>query len=121
MLINSLRTSKWIGKSVPENIMTRLNQIQRTIISRYIELHNDTVRQDLRDRGFINNNGSINKYMHYEVCDWFIAAIESDNYQVEGGEVFLEIPSHQTYLGNPYQWEFEAKHFKGILCGCDEA
>jgi len=60
----------------------------------------------------INNNGTLKRWdNHRYITDWFLNAVEDDNYEIVDGDAHLEISSFNSYDGNPKLFDFPAAAF----------
>ena len=89
-----------------------LNKDQKSTILAYIDLHKEDLKKHLRDLQMLNNNNTLSDWDdHKGITEWFIAAINQDNYEVEGDTAYLEVSSFNSRDGNPKLFDFPASEF----------
>ena len=89
-----------------------LNKDQKSTIIAYIDLHKEDVKKHLRHMQMLNNNGTLKDWDdHKGITDWFLNAINQDNYEVEGDTAYLEVSGFNSYDGNPKLFDFPAAEF----------
>jgi hypothetical protein len=90
---------------------TMLNKNQKSTIKSYIDYLDPSIIKHLREIGVLNGNNTLKLANHEVIIDWFLNAINTDDYEVIGDEIHLEIGSSDTRSGNPELFDFPALEF----------